>query len=557
MLVEYQMPLTSRRADVVLAGINPNTGRDQLVVVELKQWTQATVCGEDQSVVQVAGTGNRPKLHPVIQARGYCEYLADFLSAVNGQSGAVHGVVYLYNATDSEILDLYAIEDDRVQLFSKSRRLQFLDYLRTQFASVPGKPAAERLLRSPVRASKSLLKVARAEIRNRGQFVLIDRQRLAYELVLQAVREAMNSDRKKVVVISGGPGSGKSVIALSLLAELSSQGYRTLHATGSKAFTEVMRRVVAKGSAQTKSMFTYFNNFMTAKPNEIDVLLCDEAHRIRETSANRFSRSAERTGRLQLDELIAAARVPVFLLDEHQAVRPGETGTVHRIRERASALGLAVQQVDLDAQFRFGGSDAYTEWVLRLLGLDKEELAPRLWSGGDSFTVTAAQSPYELESLLRAKLAEGFSARMTAGFCWEWSAPVGDTLVADVRIGDWARPWTVKGDRPIGDAPASALWAALPGGFDQVGTVYTAQGFEYDWNGVIFGPDLVYREGRLVTVPAASRDPAIRSIGGAHADRLIRNTYRVLLTRAMVGTVIYSTDPETQAYFTSLIAASR
>jgi hypothetical protein len=290
-------------------------------------------------------------------------------------------------------------------------------------------------------------------------------------------------------------------------------------------------------------MFGYFNNFITAKPNEIDVLLCDEAHRIRETSANRFTRSADRTGRLQLDE--------------HQAVRPGETGTVHRIGEHASALGLAVQQIDLDAQFRFGGNEAYTEWVQRLLGLDKEEFAPQPWSGYDNFTVTAAQSPHELESLLRAKLAEGLSARMTAGFCWAWSAPVGDTLVADVRIGDWARPWTVKGDRPIGDAPASALWAALPGGFDQVGTVYTAQGFEYDWNGVIFGPDLVYRGGRLVTVPAASKDPAMKNIGRAQADRLIRNTYRVLLTRAMVGTVIYSTDPETQAYFTSLTATSR
>ncbi|RGA00970.1 DUF2075 domain-containing protein [Microbispora triticiradicis] len=554
MLLEYRLPLTSKRADVILAGVDRHSGDDAYVIVELKQWSQAELYEDDADLVIVPGMGDQLKLHPVLQVRGYCDYLADFVGALEHRRHAVRGVAYLHNANDLDIHDLYdRVEDEWTRLFSQSRRGRFIDYLRAQFAPEPGAPAADRLLSSAVRPSKQLLKVAAAEIKDRDQFVLLDRQRLAYGLVLHAVEKARAADSKQVVIVTGGPGSGKSVIALSLLGELAERGYPAQHATGSRSFTETMRRHVARGSTRTKAMFEYFNNFTAARPNDLDVLICDEAHRVRETSANRFTRATERTGRPQLDELMAAARVPVFLLDEHQVVRPGETGTVADIRAHARSLGLAVHQVDLDAQFRCGGSRAYEEWVLRLLGLNGED--PGAWTGDADFVVTLAESPYELEGLLRGKLNAGYSARITAGYCWRWSDPDGDRLVSDVQVDDWAKPWNVKGDRAVGDAPPSALWATLPGGFEQVGCVYTAQGFEYDWNGVVFGPDLVYRDGRLVTVRAASRDPALlkKTVTDQQADRLIRNTYKVLLTRGMVGTAVYSVDPKTQDFLASLL----
>ncbi|WP_245740305.1 DUF2075 domain-containing protein [Nonomuraea maritima] len=554
MLIEYQLPLTSKRADVILAGRDRRTGADSYLIVELKQWSQAELYEDDADLVLVPGMGDRPKLHPVLQVRGYCDYLADFVGALDQHRGAVRGVAYLHNAGDLDIHHLYdRVEDERTRLFSKTRRGEFVDYLKAQFAPEPGAAAADRLLSSSIRPSKQLLRAAAGEIKNRDQFVLLAEQRLAFEMVLHAVEKARAGNSKQVVIITGGPGSGKSVIALSLLGELSDRGYSALHATGSRSFTETMRRVVAKGSSRMKAMFKYFNNFMTARPNDLDVLICDEAHRIRETSENRFTKADRRTGRPQVDELINAARVPVFLLDEHQVVRPGEMGRVADITAHARSLGLAVHQVDLDAQFRCGGSRAYEEWVLRLLGLDGG--GPEVWKGDDHFAVSLAESPYELEALLQARLAAGYSARITAGFCWPWSSPNGDSLVADVRIGDWARPWNVKGDRAVGDAPASALWASSPGGFEQVGCVYTAQGFEYDWNGVILGPDLVHRDGRLVTVRSASKDPALmrKGVSDEQADQLIRNTYKVLLTRGMMGTAVYSVDPETQQFLAGLL----
>ncbi|WP_328595294.1 DUF2075 domain-containing protein [Actinomadura macrotermitis] len=557
MLIEYRLPLTSKRADVILAGKDRRTGEDAYVVVELKQWSHVEVWDEDPRKVLVSNMSGGPKLHPSLQAKGYSDYMVDFVTALGGRADAVHAVAYLHNASRNDVIDLYdAVQDDRTRLFTQSTRGAFVDYLRDRFAAAPGADAADRLLSSTYKPSKQLLKVAAEEIKNREQFVLLAEQRLAYEMVWHAVEKARRQDFKTVVVITGGPGSGKSVIALSLLGELSRQGYSVLHATGSKSFTQTMRKYVAKGSPRTKELFKYFNSFMDADRNGLDVLICDEAHRIREFSHNRFTPAAKRSGLPQVDELIDAARVPVFLLDEHQVVRPGEMGTLDEIRRHAEAKNLEVVPVSLDEQFRSGGSRKYEEWVLRLLGL--QEGGPQPWTGDDHFDVALAESPFELEALLQAKQEGDHSARMTAGYCWSWSDPTKDhTLVPDVVIGDWARPWNVKGDRSVGDAPPSELWATKEGGFGQVGCVYTAQGFEYDWNGVVFGPDLVYRNGRLITDRTQSKDPALRprSVSDERADELIRNTYKVLLTRGMVGTLLYSVDKETQEFLAGLLGA--
>jgi Uncharacterized conserved protein (DUF2075) len=554
MLIEYQLPLTSQRADVVLAGQDRRTGGDAYVVVELKQWSHAELFEEDPELVLVEHMSGGPKLHPVLQVKGYCEYLSGYMSVLRDSQHALHGVAYLHNAAQSDVADLYDLmQDDRTRLFTQTTRGAFVDYLQDRFAQAPGADAADRFLSSDIRPSRQLLKAAAAEIKNQNQFVLLAEQQLAYELVMHAVDRAHRGDSKTAVIVTGGPGSGKSVIALALLGELSRQGRPVLHATGSQSFTQTMRRYVGKGSPAVKSMFKYFNNFVDARPNGLDVLICDEAHRIRQVSANRYTPARNRTGRLQVDELLDAARVPVFLLDEHQVVRPGEIGTVEKISHRAVAKGVKVEPVDLDAQFRCGGSRLYEDWVLSLLSLHGKD--PAAWVGDDHFDVSVAESPYELEAVLRDRLDAGYSARMTAGFCWRWSNPDGDRLLPDVVIGDWARPWNAKGDRSVGSAPPSALWATLDGGFDQVGCVYTAQGFEYDWNGVIVGPDLLYRDGQVVTVRSASKDPALvgRGASDAQADQLIRNTYKVLLTRGMMGTVLFSTDAETQRFLASLV----
>jgi uncharacterized protein len=548
-LIEHHLPLTSKRVDAILAGAHPTTGAPSYVVIELKQWSGAEQYEDDGTLVLVDGYPQRPRLHPVAQVRGYCDYLIGFSRALQHLNDPIAGAAYLHNATDHSVAELFGLPEDRHgRLFTGQRRGEFVAFLRDRLdPDVPGAPYADA----------QLLKVAADEIRDREQFVLLAEQRLAYNLVLHEVERARRVDAKSVVIVTGGPGSGKSVIALSLLGELARQGRTVLHATGSRSFTQTLRKVAGRGSSQTQSLFKYFNQFMKADRNGLDVLILDEAHRIRETSVDRWTKAEFRTGRPQVDELVAAARVPVFLLDEHQVVRPGELGTVDDIERYAATLGLPVHRIDLDAQFRCGGSQEYVEWVLRLLGLADGDPTP--WEGDPSFDVQVAASPDEMEALLETKIAEGYSARMAAGYCWPWSDPNRDgTLVPDVRIDGWARPWNLKGDRGVGGAPPAPLWATDPAGFGQVGCVYTAQGFEYDWSGVVLGPDLVWRDGRLRSVRAANRDPDFRNrtrVSDADFDRLVRNVYKVLLTRGMVGTVVYSTDAETRQALRSLVRA--
>lgn len=550
-LMEHRLPLTSKRSDAVLAGVHPKTGEPSYVVVELKQWSKARRHEGSETLVDVDGISYNPVLHPSLQVGSYSRYYRDFLRVLEGRTDSLVGVAYLHNASDSGVAELWSVEpSDEGRMFTGERRGGLVEFLQSRLAPESGALAADAFVGSPVAPSKQLLKVAAAEIRDREQFVLLDEQRVAYELVLRAVEDARASDTKEVLVVTGGPGSGKSVIALSLLGELARTGRSVLHATGSRSFTQTMRKVAGKGSPATQQLFKYFNSFMDAEKNGLDVLILDEAHRIREQSVNRYTpKSLREQARAQVDELLDTARVPVFLLDEFQVVRPGELGTVADIREHAAAKGLNVRQVDLNAQYRAGGSDAYIDWVLKLLGLREGGAVP--WVGDDAFKVQIADSVEDLESRLIAQMDDGYSARMTAGYCWPWSNAVGEELVPDVRIGGWSRPWNSKSERRLGDAPPSALWATEDGGFGQVGCVYTAQGFEYDWNGMIFGPDLVVRDGVWVSQRSENRDPDFKNrakVSDAEFDRLVRHVYKVLLTRGMVGTIVYSTDSETRAF---------
>lgn len=434
-LVEHRLPLSSKRIDAVVAGVHPQTGRPSYVVVELKQWTHARPVEDADDLVQIDAYGSRPVLHPLEQVRRYVSFLEQFTRSLEQEPDALVGAAYLHNGDERDLGWLRdAPETAKARLFTKSGRGAWIEFLQSRLAPQPGRIAADQLLSSRIAPSRQLLAVAAAEIRSREQFVLLDEQQVAYSLVLRAVEKARSGDGKTVVLVSGGPGSGKSVIALSLLGELSRRGSASVHATGSKAFTETLRRVAGKGSSQVKSLFLYFNSFMAANPNDLDVLISDEAHRIRESSANRYTPANLRKGVAQIDELLDAARVPVFLLDEHQVVRPGEIGSIDVIIAAATARGIPVERVDLDAQFRSGGSRAYEHWVLRLL--DLEPGGPVEWEGDDNFTLQVVGSPDELELVLAQHQERGLTARMTAGFCWPWSKPADGHLVDDVVVGE-------------------------------------------------------------------------------------------------------------------------
>ena len=553
-LIEYQLPYSSKRVDVVAIGSDPKTEQPAIMAIELKQWTSASIYEGALDALKIDAYGSTPILHPLTQVSRYCEYLSDFNQYLSGEHIKLYGVAYLHNwlSPNNSALDLVAPSQNGI-LFTGSQKNALKEYLTKRLSPKFSEQFTDDFLNAKIAPTKQLMSLAAEEIRTREQFRLLDEQQVAYSMTMNALRSAEDSNTKTAVIITGGPGTGKSVIALSLLGELSRRGKSTLHATGSKAFRNSLRKIAGSRAPQVQKLFSYFNSFMTAEKNSLDVVICDEAHRIPETSANRYTKADLRTGTPQLHELLNVARVPVFLLDSNQVVRKGETGTPEYIEAEARKLGLQVIRIDLDGQFRCGGSRLYETWLNGFLGLNDGGVFD--WGNDPNFKVLVAESVEEMESKLRELESEGYKSRITAGYCWTWNDPNADgSLPRDVKIGNWSKPWNVKGDRGVGGYLSGELWAIDPKGFDQIGCVYTAQGFEYDWNGVIFGPDLVWRSGAWASSSTGSKDPAMRGVSADQFDILVKNTYKVLLTRGLIGTILYSTDSETQMYLKSLFS---
>jgi hypothetical protein len=283
-------------------------------------------------------------------------------------------------------------------------------------------------------------------------------------------------------------------------------------------------------------------------------MICGEAHRIRKTSNNRFTPAVRKSNKPQVEELFHAAKVGVYFVDDRQVVKPDEIGSSSYIKDAAVASGMKVMEFELEAQFRCGGNAGFINWVNNTLEL--ERTANVLFNDAEDYEFRIAPTPEELEDWIRDRVTEGRTARLTAGFCWPWSKPKPDgTLVDDVTIGAFVRPWNARPDagRLAAGIPPAPLWAYDPNGINQIGCIYTAQGFEFDYVGVIFGKDLVYRPGqRWVGQPRHSSDSQVRHAGDRFVE-LVKNTYRVLLTRGIKGCFVSFEDKETENFFRSRI----
>lgn len=554
-LLEYQLPLSSRRLDCMVTGKDRNR-RANAVVVELKQWEAVYPSAVDDCVTTFVGGRQRDVLHPSRQVGQYQEYLEDCHSAFAPGAVALGSCAYLHNLRcdlSSELFhERHGALLTKYPLFAGDQAPDLSRYLLRRLAGGEGAPVLTTVLESKYQASKKLLDHTAAMVKGQKVFVLLDEQLVVFNAVLGQVSKNMGDEKKAVLLVRGGPGTGKSVIALNLVGALSAKGFNAHHATGSKAFTGNMKKIVG---SRAGVQFKFFNSYMTAERNTIDVLILDEAHRLRPFSHDRYTPSSRRSGVSQVEELINAAKVSVFFIDDLQVVRPGEIGSSALIRDAAAERGAGLREFELDGQFRCNGSDAFVNWVDNTLHIRRTPNV--MWDSSDPFEFRIVDSVQELERLIRQRHNDGFTARLTAGFCWKWSDPTpAGQLVRDVKLERWSMPWNAKPDAGTLGAgiPKSIYWASDQRGINQVGCVYTAQGFEFDYCGVIFGHDLRFDPvtGGWVGDRSESRDPVVSRSGDAFVD-LVKNTYRVLLTRGLKGCYVYFQDDATRAFFRSRI----
>lgn len=565
-LLEYQLPLTSKRLDCLICG-NDARQEPRAVIIELKQWSRTETSAGRHEVVTWLDGAKKDVLHPSAQVGLYRSYLREVHTAFNGEQDRIklHACSYLHNyhfgATDAvldpkfdELLESYPV-------FGQPQRQELGEFLQRRLGGGRGADPLRRIEQGKYAPSKKLLDHVVSLIETDASYVLLDEQMLVYDQVFAAVVAAQESQQKTAILVKGGPGTGKSVVALNLLAELMRQGYQAHYATGSQAFTETLRD---KFGPRGRSFFTYFNAYATAPENALHVLLCDEAHRIRSSSVDRFTSASQRSGLNQVQELLRAAMVTVFFIDDFQRVRPGEIGSYDMLRQEAERAGAVVKEHELEAQFRCSGSSGFINWLDNTLGIRRT--ANVLWGKGEGYDFRILPTPMAVEELLRQQQHAGHTARMVAGFCWPWSEPTDEGyLVEDVVIEQpgisYRRPWNAKSTkkRLAAGIPKSSLWATQPGGFDQVGCVFTAQGFEFDYVGVIVGRDLTYRftQQAWIADSQMTHDRSLKQSRLTDQERVefFRNTYKVLMTRGMKGCYVYFEDEETGQFFRSRMEA--
>ena len=587
---EFLVPFSRKRIDCMIYGKGEDNS-ENVIHIELKQWSNKTVGVAESdgnftadenanrqpddvifTVEAFTGHANRIVAHPSQQVKGYQGYLSNFIEVFSNHEVSLTGLAYCYNYTKNDTKNpSYLYDEKYAPLLS-----QYPTYAKDQFDELTKKLTGllkngaglsifNKVIDSPIRPSKKLLNEVSSMIEqgNTSAFSLLEDQIVARNIILDKIRPLLkkNGDfQKSVIIVKGGPGTGKTVIALLILAELSRHQLGVQYATKSKPLLEGVRHQIRPNA---RILFQNVTSYVpaSADENSVDVLLVDEAHRIQKSANNQYTKAENRTTLPQVDTIIRASKVTVFFIDDRQAIRGAEIGSAELIREAAKRWDAKVEECELTSQFRCNGSDNYMDWLEQVL-YNKPITSSFQPEDFDLKIFTDPQSMYE--ALVEQNNKSGQTARLMAGFCWPWSTSVVDgDLVKDVQIGDFAMPWETSDRVPYTKLtkkyPKWFEWAYKPLGIEQVGCIYTAQGFEFDYAGVIIGGDLKYDpvSKQIITDKSACKDPVLRQNRQEATmtfDDYVRNIYRVLMSRGMKGCYIYAVDDNLSNYLNGLIA---
>jgi len=539
--VEFGIPQTAKRIDFILSGQAEN-GTPHIVIVELKQWSTSRISEKDGILVANRGGGSeREGPHPSYQAWSYAALLNGFNEAVYESGTELRPCAYLHNYKDDGVIRHahYAAYLDKAPVFLDGT--EELTKLRAFIKQHVPKGDQGKLLyeieNGRIRPSKMLADSLVKMLKGSREFVLVDDQKVVYETCLAKAAQASDA-RKQVVIVKGGPGTGKSVVAVNLLVELTKRGQVTKYVSKNAAPRAVYKEKLAGHlrKAEIGHMFAGSGGFHEAEPNVFDTLVVDEAHRLNEKSGLYGN-----LGQNQIMELIRSARCAVFFADDDQIVTLSDIGRTEELERWARAAGAEATRLELASQFRCAGSDGYIAWLDNFLGIRETANAD---FDRDSFDFRIVDSPVELHNLIREKNKLNNKARVVAGYCWDWKSKTNpDAWDIEIPEYGYKAQWNLSQD--------GSLWIIAPGSVEQVGCIHTCQGLELDYVGVIIGPDLRWVGGKPMVYPE-SRSRMDRSVRGhktlmkedpdATRERLeliVRNTYKTLMSRGMKGCYVH------------------
>lgn len=550
--IEFTIPTTSKRIDFILTGLNQFQD-DSVVIIELKQWDSAQkVDGKDGVVKTVLGGGLRETTHPSYQVWSYASLIKNFNQTVDEDEIGLFPCAYLHNydfKDDDPLTDeIYKPYFDEAPLYGKRDALKLRNFIKKYIKYGDSSDILLRIDNGKIRPSKKLQDTLDSMLDGNQEFVMIDEQKIAYELAIKMARESYLDDKKRVLIVEGGPGTGKSVVAINLLVDILSDDMISLYVTKNSAPRNVFFEKLKGGKhslSYLKNLFKGSGSFTQSESNEFDAIIVDEAHRL-----NKKSGLFSNLGENQVKEIINAAKFSVFFIDKHQRISLKDYGSIEAIYEFCEYFDAEVEHIKLESQFRCNGSDGYLSWLNDVLEI--EETAN--FDGFDfEYDFRVVDSPNELKDLIFEKNKERNSARLLAGYCWNWiKEGKNDSDVHDIVIDDFSMSWNLGN---------SDTWAIDEDSVNEIGCIHTSQGLEFDYVGVIIGEDMQYDGEHIVTDfnERARTDQSLKGIKKLYkeipsealevADEIIKNTYRTLMTRGMKGCYIYCEDELLQSYF--------
>lgn len=554
--IEYNIPLTSKRVDFIISGSDTD-GNDNIVIVELKQWQDADIVDDDMHYCVKTDVGRHGNIvpHPSYQAYSYARTIYNNCQTVTDNAIKLVPCAYLHNFKPEKkyVLDssIYKEWTDEAPFFIKNQVSEFNEFVKSFVTKCSSKGDLLYYIdNGRIKPTKALQDTLVSMVEGKTEFMLLDEQIVIYDMCLKTMTQCKSDGKKRTIVIQGGPGTGKSVLAVNLLMEFLKRdlnaSYVTKNSAPREAFLSILTNANVKKMVDIKQLFRSPFNLAACPENLYDCLIVDEAHRLVRKMYGDWS------GENQVKECINASLLTIFMLDEDQAITTKDIGSVDEIKhwcEQLDSRMILNEETHLKSQFRCNGSSAYIQFIDQLLQRTQEYVDIDFAEMNYDFRVF--DDPNEMRDELRKKNKINNKARMVAGYCYDWNVKNGRGDYDIYLPNDFKAKWNLANDK---------IWAINPRSFEEVGCIHTAQGLEFDYVGVIIGKDLIYdaSTGKIKTDKSAistdDKSSGIRTLrDNAQAHRLILNTYKTLLTRGQKGCYVYCEDGALAEYIRRLV----
>lgn len=549
--LEYNIPTFKNRIDFIISG-NDADDKGNAVFIELKQWSKLQHTDKDAVVQTRYSDGMKETTHPSYQVRSYAALLYDMKEAVHNQDVLLHPCAYLHNHIDDGEISHpnYSTYTAKAPVFCKGDEEKLRKFI-TRFVKKGDRgKAMYEIENSNIRPSKQLIDCVNSMIAGNKEFHLIDEQMVAYQNILAAWKEYEKSGMRQVVIVHGGPGTGKSVIAVNVIAQMTRSGHTAHYITKNAAPRNVIKFKLSEAhNRKAATLFHSSTTYGNLPEMSLDMLVVDEAHRLQVRGADRYHMDES-----QVETIMRASKVSVFFIDEAQRVSIEDIRTADEITNCANAFGASVTHQRLHTQFRCSGSDVYLQWLDSILQIENTN---PMRINTSQYDIRVMGNPSELIAEIEELNRKNDKSRVVAGYCWPWNSKK-DKNLFDIEFPEYGvmRQWNFSNDN---------TWAISKGSVKQVGCIHTCQGLEFDYVGVIIGPDMIYENGRILVAPS-KRDKMDSSLKGwrqKYADdmekgkeivrAIIKNTYRTLMTRGMKGCRVWAVNPNLNEYLKKYI----